>query len=499
MAATRGRELRLELVTDTRRFEADQAARDLDDLADAASDATREIEDIADAGDDLRGLSQDADRAGRSMRDMGQDAERAGREVEGSMGEIRESGRAAAGGIAGGFDGSFESIAGGAQGLVGELAATLGPAAMGPLLAGALAIGAAMAGASAEKERYQEQLSTLLDTYKELGNLGTQIDLPRLKDFTDGLDVAALNRLRDDADKLGISVQTMAEAWAGDADAVAEVQQATDAYYDSLGGLAQVGQEVDTFFGIQSDSWLASSDKLSSETIKLADATREASDAVDAQTEALGGLTVAQQELNTAVAESAAGIVTSSDDITQAMAAIPGGVLAASQAAADASADLSDTWADNVANIGAAADEIIAQQRADIDATKQYYADLETAYAAGGTDLVNYILNSESPADTAKLVAQMSPEDQAEVAANYAELGDLSSAALIKAQNAGLDKAAADAKTKGTAAGKAYSDGVAAGITGNAGKISSAAKAANPSGGSTGASYWANTSGKKVP
>ena len=496
MAATRGRELRLELVTDTRRFAADDAARDLDDLADAAGDAARDLDDLSDAG---AGLSR-----------IGDDAHAAAGDVDGAFGDAKDSIKGAANEAAAGFDGSMDSVVGSAQGAVAEIGSSMGGLAGVGLLAGAALAGALWSKVSAAAEAAQERVDGLRDRIRELGKTGGEIQLPDLRDWIDEQTSEDLTRMASDARKLGVSVADIARARYGDADAIAKVTTATRdlerANGDAAGSNQQANRWLEDKLGLEEDVKLGSltlidvTDDLSTATRELAGDTAAATEADAARSQALGGLTDELIELNTAVAESAAGIVTSSDDITQAMAQIPDGVLAASQAAADASTSLADTWADNVTNVGAAADEIIAQQRADIDATRQYYADLETAYAAGGTDLVNYILNSESPADTAKLVAKMSPEDQAEVAANYAELGDLSSQALIKAQNAGLDKAAADAKTKGTAAGKAYSDGVAAGITANAGKISSAAKAANPgSGGSTGASYWANTSGKKVP
>lgn len=465
MAGGRGRDISISLSTDLDRFDTRQAERELAELGDAAQDAGRQLGDLED----------DARQAGRGFDALGDGADRARHETDTAMDGVRDSARGAASELGGSFTGSIDDVSGALQGMMAEFGASLGPAGMAAAVAGAAAIGAAMAGWAEETERYDEQVQGLLDTFRRLGSVA-DIGLDDLKDFVDGMDSDTLKRASDDATKLGVSVQDVASAWAGDADAIALVTDASRRYYDEQGALRELNDDLAVRFGVNSDSMLSSTRALSSETLKLSDAELDAAESAGIAQAALGGLSQAQADLNAAASESIAEVATAADDLSGAMASLPDGILASAQAAADASSDMSDTLTDNLANVDGAFQEIQQRQLDDIAKTREYYANLESAYGSGNTDLVNWILEQSDPAEAAKLVTMMTPEQQQQIATNYATAGTLSSEALIKAQEAafkGADKPAADA---GKRAGNAYVDAQAKAIRDGNAKINNAAK-----------------------
>ena len=200
----RGREITVAFETDTSDFDADRVANELEDVSDSARDAERSMERLARSADD------------------------AGRESSAAFDEAKESGRGAASEIAGSFDGSMEGVVGAVQGAVGELGASLGGLGGAALVGGALAIGVAMAGYAEETERAKENTDRLYESIKESFQNGGEIDPI---EFASGLESKALNRLADDADKLGLSLETVTKAHAGNADAVQAVDKATRDYY----------------------------------------------------------------------------------------------------------------------------------------------------------------------------------------------------------------------------------------------------------------------------
>ena len=82
--ADRGRDLKVAILSDVDKFDAEKPARDLEQLAEAADDAGRALDDVdgGRAARDLDRLGSKADDAGDSMRDMGKRAEKLGDETE---------------------------------------------------------------------------------------------------------------------------------------------------------------------------------------------------------------------------------------------------------------------------------------------------------------------------------------------------------------------------------------------------------------------------------
>lgn len=450
--ATRGRDIELRLVTDLSRFDADDAARDLDQLADRAEQAD----------DALRDVDRAADRAGDGLREMGRDADAAGRDVHEAMGEVRDGARGAANEALGAFNGSFDSIGGAAQGMMAELGTTLGPAAMGPLLAGAALIGAAMEGAAKETERAAAQADAYAAQIQELGQVATDLDPRAVSEFVTGMlgdeeGRASLRRMRDDADKLGVSLDTLARAHAGDAAATAEVTRAYQRNRQAQGELAETNDRWAQKFGVNSDSWLASSQAISSETRQLVGGMTDVADAASIASDAVGGLTTEQLELSETVRAAGEQIVTAADDFEQNMARFPNSIQAQADAAAQASTTLADSWADNISDVNGLADQLIAGQEEERAKLEEYNRNIADIYAKGGVDAVEFAASQNNPADAAKAMAQMSPEDVAEIGTNYRTNMELASKEIIPGLVAGFKGTESVAHDAGVRDGKEYS------------------------------------------
>ena len=107
---------------------------------------------------------------------------------------------------------------------------------------------------------------------------------------------------------------------------------------------------------------------------------------------------------------------------------------------------------------------------------------------------MQYILAAESPADVAKTVAAMSPEDQREIAAGYAELGRLSSEALITATEDGLAGTREPSERAGARDGRAYVDAWTREVAAARSRMTAAASPPAPD-----YRTWVNNSGARTP
>jgi hypothetical protein len=480
MARRDGRDITLTLATDLDRFEVEPAARGMEDLADAAQDTGRALRDIDD----------DADAAARALRDVGDGADTAARDTDQAMGEIKDSGKGAAAELGGSFTGSFEDIGGALQGFVAEAGMAMGPAGMAGMMAGAALIGAAMAGMAEETERASAQVQGLFDAFKEIGSIG-HIDTTRLVDFLEGLDQAQLARMADDADKLGLSVQTMAKAWAGDAAAMKDVIDARNAYYDQQGRLREGNDWATQKIGKNSDALISSSQALSSETNKLQGSWADAAGAADALAAATGGITPQMLELNDALKDTYGTIADASDDVEQASQSSANSVIASAQAQADATADISDSWADYAQNSQAAASEIIAAQEAQLKELETFQQNTKVVLMNGGEDLVAWANTQTDPAAAMAAAAKFTPDDAATIAANYRTTIEAAEQDMFGAVQDALGGTGPIAEQAGQDSAKAYAAGWAQ-------EMGRTRLAGPPIPGSTG-SPWLDQSQKRVP
>lgn len=495
---SRGRDITLNLVTDTSKFDTDRAERDLDNLADSAQDAGR----------NLRDLGSDAERAERGMRSVGDGADRAARETDSAMGEIRDTSRGAANEMAAGFDGSFGSIIGGLQGMVSEFGMSFGPGAMAGFMIGAAAIGAISSQVTKAKEAVTERVEGLRDRIRELNAAGGEIRTPDLRDWVDEQDSDTLRRMAENAEELGISTDTLGKALYGEADARYKVTaaveghtRATDENMDALGSASKdferwaqdkLGIEEDVMVG--SFKLIDATDDLSVSTRNLADEVASATEADSARSAILGGLTDSQIALNEALAETSSTIIDASDDVEKAMQSNADGIIAQAQAMADATSIQTDTWADHLADTQAATAEIKAQLEADNAALVAFQENATKAFQSGGENLVAWANEQADPIAAMKLAAQMSPADAQVIGETYRSNMALANKDVIKGTESalsGTNKVAADA---GTRDAKAYTNAYTAEMKRQKANVAAAsaysATANNP---------WISTTGKAVP
>lgn len=82
--ADRGRDLKVSILSDVDKFDAEQPARDLDKLAERADDAGKALKD----------LDRDTDKAGKGVDALGKDAESTAKKIDGSFDRIRAASKA---------------------------------------------------------------------------------------------------------------------------------------------------------------------------------------------------------------------------------------------------------------------------------------------------------------------------------------------------------------------------------------------------------------------
>lgn len=489
---SRGRDITLTLATDLDRFDPDRAADGMEDLGQAADRAARDLADVDDA----------ADQAARAMSDVGDGAADAGHDVDGAMEGMKDAGRGAAQEIGGSFDGSMDGIVGGVQGAAAEFGASMGGMVGAAALAGAAIAGVVWSKISAASEAAQERVGGLRDRIRDLGDAGN-LDTSSLKDFLDALTSDDLNALAADADTLGLSIQTLAKARYGDADALAAVTDAQRDHNDATEGYSSAGARLNRFLedklGLDKDIELGGVTVIdvvqdqSVATRLLADETRAATDAEKARTAALGGLSQAQIDLNDALKDSMGQIADASDDVESAAATSTDSVIAAAQAQADATATMADTWADYAGNSAAAADEIIAEQERQIAALTAFQQNTQAVLEKGGEDLVAWA-NAQTDAPAAMAAAaKMTPGQAAEIGSNYRTAVELAGAEMIKGTETALSGTDKPAKSAGEKAADAYAAGFAARMKTKQKFMSGAA--AVPATGNP----WIDNTSKRVP
>jgi hypothetical protein len=195
----------------------------------------------------VKGADSEVDKLDKTFNDMAREAQRAGKKTgdnieKGVKHGTKDAGRAVDNfkdeakqnfsETASSFDGSMESAVDGVQGTLGGLATALGPA--GAIGAGvaAAALGTAMTFATQWSEQAEEAKQALIDMYAEAAEAG--------RDFVDAeqvnaearrifLDTGLMQKYRDEAEKIGVDIQTYVRAQAGDYDALEfSIQQARD-------------------------------------------------------------------------------------------------------------------------------------------------------------------------------------------------------------------------------------------------------------------------------
>jgi hypothetical protein len=234
----------ISLVSNTRQLNAD-----LKRSADAVDGITDSLDDMAREGDrsgekleqSFKDAARAAKRAGddvvREQRRMGQHSEEVGQEIRQNLGE----------GIANAARGDFAGLADTiGDTLGGAVAGIGGVASAGIAAAGALGLGAVVATIqtiSADAEKLKETVSENFREMAENGVAAWESLQSQNQRLTQAYDEHAdeINRIKD---LVGLPFETVAAAWAGNADAIDQVRRA---YADHAG-------ELRTTMGVSSEA-----------------------------------------------------------------------------------------------------------------------------------------------------------------------------------------------------------------------------------------------------
>jgi hypothetical protein len=199
-----------------------------DGLSDGAKDASQSVERLEQSFKDVADASKrETKTAGTAMKDNTKDATTAAAR---DLGELKDEAVQNASETFSSFDGSMTSFADGIQGTFGGIVSSMGPVGAAIGAAGAIGIGLMIAefekGKEAEAE-FRQRVSELAANLIEAGGDGAE----GLKQIADGIKSLALEsedgkkKLIDvakEADAAGVSVKGLAQAYAGNADALEE-------------------------------------------------------------------------------------------------------------------------------------------------------------------------------------------------------------------------------------------------------------------------------------
>lgn len=296
MAADRGRDLKFSLLSDLDRFDVDEAARQLDDVGDAAKDAGRRLEDLDDGartagralddrlGGDAKSAARKVDGAfdaiARSARTSADKVDRETRDMRDSLGEVADEGRDTAREMAASF-----SEGGDIGDALQELAANAGNV-LGPIGAAGGILGGVFIGLfRAQLEQLKADASDLFDAMIEDGTtkLSQAAVAARIQQAASEDPVSfakEAQRIEDtiDAYRLqGVAVEDIIRAKAGDVEATDRVTAALEANRRRLQATTDAaGNYVDG-----NENARAAVDLLKREVNENAEAWRVAAAAVD--------------------------------------------------------------------------------------------------------------------------------------------------------------------------------------------------------------------------
>lgn len=231
MASKGARDFVARFLTDLSKFDAGEAAEQLEDVAGQADDTDRSLADLeraaGDASRDVERLGRDAADAGRGVRDVGEDAERAGddvkrfggdtdrtaRDVDDALDRIRRASKQSFGGIgddakkgtagfkdvadeaqdtsremAASFRGGADDVADALQEMSANALAALGPIGAAAGIAAAIGLGALksqLEGAAEEANAAKDRMIELAQEIDDAGGTLDGIDLEgKIRDWS---------------------------------------------------------------------------------------------------------------------------------------------------------------------------------------------------------------------------------------------------------------------------------------------------------------------------
>lgn len=152
-----------------------------DKVEDAARDAAKALDKTGDSADDLErkikgAFRESADQARKSSQDIGRDAKKGMEEASEGVEALKENTGSNLKEVAASFDGSFEGISDGLQGLLAEMTEGFGPAGLAAGAAIAIGMGIATAAMQDTAEKANEVKQKAVDMATEIMDAGGDIE-----------------------------------------------------------------------------------------------------------------------------------------------------------------------------------------------------------------------------------------------------------------------------------------------------------------------------------
>ena len=434
-ASDRGRDLKLSFLSDVDKFDVDEPARGLDQLADSAEKAGRAIDDVdgrkaareldqvgtssKDAAGDLDKLEAQAkgtaskvddafDKIARSSRSnlgqkVGDDARKGMREAEEATATFKDEARANLSEVASSFQGDMTSAVDLVQGTLGGIVADLGPIGAAVGAAGAAGLGLVASSVMAARERVKELTSSFLELRKE----GIDPAADSASHLVDELEAGDLSKFKRDADELGLSYQVLRAAFDGNAEAIKVARDAIKRYNDEYAaGNPMTGEQADLH------------EKLTQKLNDTEQAYRNAGDAAAF----LGDRMAAEQDANekaTAALEAHTAALDGFVDPVSVYTELLGEKQAAEQKSAQATADATskqtDSWEDYAKSVDVSVGEYLKSLEKQVAAQEQWAGNLQELAKRGVDEGVLAELERMGP-QGAPLVAKLRTASDAELA-----------------------------------------------------------------------------------
>lgn len=198
-----------------------------DELEDSMRDAQRETEELKDEYKRLEQVMKD----GAAPRKFKQNTADATSSAKRDLQELGDESRQNASEMFSSFDGSIESLADGIQGTLGGIVGSIGPIGAAAGAAGAAGVGLLMTKFEEAKEREEalrQKTAELASEFIDAGNDGERSFAgmgDELRDLAEQADEAeaSLRDVRDIARLNGLEYRTLADAYAGNSDALSEM------------------------------------------------------------------------------------------------------------------------------------------------------------------------------------------------------------------------------------------------------------------------------------
>jgi len=438
-------------LTDLSRWRVADAADDLDDVASSADRTERSLADVEGAGREAgRGLEAVASAARDAEGDLeqvGAEAKAAGRDVDagaddaesaadriadafrkvkasadddlGKVGdgarkgtqEVSEATKEMGGEVreelvsmAGSFDGTFSSAADSAQALTSAIAQSLGPLGVG--IGAGLALGIGLFRASVERSK--EAVAGLVERMTSLAD-GTSSAEEATRDYVSGLEDqgAALRRMKQDAETLDVPLSTLAQAYAGNADALQLVTERTDRWREASSLL-----EAQAAAGIQNtDASAESFGSLSRETRNLTENTEAAVETQALVREALEGTAAAAE----AAAERQQGFGSALGEFIDPASIYTDTLQELAQETADKTKDQKDSWETYANSTDVALSKVNEGLRKQVEAQEEWATNMATVAERASTETLDYLRElGPSGAGLVKKLAEASDPEMAE-------------------------------------------------------------------------------------